>query len=538
MHRFSLQNLTGPLRLSAATLAVVLYATASVHAQTAASGVATTLAAPTAAAGAAPAPALAPAPDAASGAAPGRTPVQGRPILRDGDLTFPREPQAPQDGVLPIPALDGSVSEASPSQVDQRSAADIAAFETPPAGYDARLFQIEDISPGIDRRTRQLFIEQALPFDPVGVRVGSFVLFPEIEIASRFLTNALSSADDSPDRVFEVRPTARLVSNWANHALELRGSVNGTSYNEFKSEDERGYLIEARGRLDVRRRTNIQGVIGRQRSQEARTAVDAALAGPRTSVVTDTGEVALNHRFNRLRVRLRGGVRSETYGASLDPITGIDGNADRDNQERAIGMRASWEFKPTLSVFAEAEGNARDFERVGLADGLSRNSAGLRLRSGLSFGQTGAYLRGEVALGYGRQDFEDGRLEDVDGLIFDANLAWRVNGLTRVLFESQTNFVNSTTAGTGGVFERRLRLGLRHAFRPYLTGLAGVEVTDRSFAGIGLDEREVAYNLGVEYNLRREAVLFGTYERTVFRTDFPVGSFDNDEVRVGIRLRR
>ncbi len=467
--------------------------------------------------------------------------LRGRTIVTDGDLTFPAEPQAPQDGLIAIPSLDtsGAATDAgSPALVDQRNEDDIAAFENPPAGYDPQLFQIEDLGLESDRRIRRLFTNTVEPFDPVGIRVGSFVVFPEMEIAASFLTNALSSPDDTPDSAFLFAPAARVVSNWSNHAVELRGALDLSRYAEFETEDDRGFLVEGRGRLDILRSTNAQGLISRQRAQESRSAVDAATVGPRTTVTTDRGEGAFNHRFNRLRLQLRGGITSESYSPDIDPVTGAETRSDRDNVEREIALRASWEFKPTLTVFGEVEGNHRDFSRRAVSDGLSRNSAGTRYRGGVSFGETGAYLRGELALGYGRQDLDAAALEDIDGLIFDASLAWRATGLTTVLFNAQTGFTNSTTAGTGGVLERRFELGLRHAFRPYLVGEAAVAITDRGFAGIGIDEREVAWNLGVEYYLRREAVLFGTFERTVFRSDFDDQDFENDEFRLGLRLRR
>lgn len=469
-----------------------------------------------------------------------RQPVlRGRTIITDGDLSYPPEPEAPRDGLLPLPSLDSPASDAgSPALVDQRNADDIAAFENPPAGYDPQLFQIDDIDTESDRRIRRLFTSTVEPYDPVGIRVGSFIVFPEVEIGASFLTNALSAADDTPDSVFDLAPAARIVSNWSNHAVELRGALDLTRHAEYETEDDRGYLIEGRGRLDILRSTNAQGLISRQRAQESRSAVDAASVGPRTTVTTDRGEGAFNHRFNRLRVRLRGGLTSESYAPGADALTGVTSASDRDNVERDIALRASWEFKPTFTVFGEVEGNHRDFSRRATSDGLSRNSAGSRYRAGVSFGETGAYLRGEIALGYGRQDLDEASLEDIDGLIFDANLAWRATGLTTVLFNARTGFTNSTTAGTGGVLERRFDLGLRHTFRPYLIGEAGVAITDRDFAGIGIDEREVAWNLGVEYYLRREAVLFGTFERTVFRSDFDNQDFENDEFRLGLRLRR
>ncbi|MEO1281503.1 MAG: outer membrane beta-barrel protein, partial [Pseudomonadota bacterium] len=136
--------------------------------------------------------------------------LRSRPIIQDGDLSFPREPQPVRDGVInlqtPVAPTDG----ASPAEFDQRTAADIAVFNNPPAGYDPQLFQIDDLSPDLDRRPRRLFIQQVAPYDPVGMRIGSFILFPEIEIGSSFVSNALSSPDDTPDRSFDITPSARL----------------------------------------------------------------------------------------------------------------------------------------------------------------------------------------------------------------------------------------------------------------------------------------------------------------------------------------
>lgn len=465
--------------------------------------------------------------------------LRGRTIVTDGDLTYPPEPQAPQDGLVAIPTQDTPAADSgSPATVDQRNAADIAAFENPPAGYNPQLFQIEDLDITADRRVRELFASPGEPYDPVGIRVGTFIFFPEFEIGGRFQSNVLSAAEDTPDSAVVLAPSARIVSNWSNHALELRGALDISRHGEHESEDDNGYLIEGRGRLDILRSTNAQGLISRQRAQESRTAVDASTVGPRTTVTTDRGEGSFNHRFNRLSIQLRGGLTSESYGYDTDVVNGGSNPSDRDNVERDIALRASWEFKPTFSVFGEVEGNHRDFSQLATSDGLSRNSAGTRYRSGVSFGQTGAYLRGEVALGYGRQDLDEPALEDVDGMIFDASLAWRATGLTTVLFNAQTGFTNSTTAGTGGVLERRYDVGLRHTFRPQLIGETGVAVTNRSFAGIGVDEREVVWNLGLEYYLRREAVVFGSFEHTVFRSDFPDQDFQDNELRIGLRLRR
>ncbi|MEQ8822785.1 MAG: outer membrane beta-barrel protein [Filomicrobium sp.] len=467
----------------------------------------------------------------------------------DGDFTSGNAPQIFRDGVFdatppaptPEDGLDARQNDLR-SQEERRNFAFDANPGQPPEG-DALLFQVEDITPldpAANRRPARFATLE--PFDPVGIRIGTFVLFPEAELAVARQSNVFSSPNGESDIVGQFTPSLRLVSNWSNHALEFRAEGDLQNYRQFGSENERGFLVEARGRLDITRRTNIQASLSRQSAQEDRTAVDASTAGPRANDKTDAFTAALNHRFNRLTVQLRGGVTDQNFSSSTSDDTTPgepDTFADRDEHERNAAVRATWEFKPTLQVFAEVEGNHRAFETVSSADGLRRDSTGRRYRAGVSFGETNERLRGEVSLGYATQDIEDPGLQDADGFIIDANLAYRFNGLTSFLLTASSDIDSVTqTSGSGAVVENVVGLEMRHAFRRYLIGSASIEGTRRDYAGIDVDESEFVFGLGLEYFLSREAVFFSNYEHTVSRSDFANSDFEEDEIRVGIRLRR
>ncbi len=57
----------------------------------------------------------------------------------------------------------------------------------------------------------------------------------------------------------EFLSSARLVSNWSAHALELNARCLTSFHDEFPSEDDAAWNVEARGRIDVTRRTNCKG---------------------------------------------------------------------------------------------------------------------------------------------------------------------------------------------------------------------------------------------------------------------------------------
>lgn len=476
-------------------------------------------------------------PGAFDGAAPADRPTR---LPEDGDMTPPAEVDRSLDGVFaspepPPPTEDGL----DPQSIDTREPAERDAFAFDAnAGFlppdDAPLlFQIEDLAPfdpAQNRRPRRFATLD--PYNPVGLRLGTFVLFPETELSVAHTSNVFASANAEGDGIAEARPSLRLVSDWSNHALEAQVSGDLTSHRRFGSENDRAYRAELRGRLDVTRRTNLQASIGHASAQEERSAIDAANAGDRASVATDTFAASLNHRFNRLSVQLRGGVTDSTY-------SDVGTARDRDVQERRIALRGSWEFKPTLQVFTEVEVNDRDFEAASIADGRLRNSDGLRLRTGVSFGNSSDVLRGEASLGYARQDIADTALEDADGLILDGNLAWRLNGLTSFLFTASSDISSVTrTAGSGAATEQRAGIEARHAFRRHIVGSAAIEGLRRDYAGIDVDETEFGVSLGLEYFFNRNAVAFAGWQHTVFRSDFAGSDYEADEVRIGLRLRR
>jgi hypothetical protein len=462
------------------------------------------------------------------------SPRDGESALRgavsDGDLAEPLEPEQPRDGIIDL-SEPAALSDGSDPNADTRPDEDLSVFNQPPAGHDPLLFQIEDVDPvATDRRPARLFRFE--PYDPIGIKIGSFVYFPEAEIAGLSTNNVLSSPDARSDIAAEIRTTSRLVSNWSVHALELKGTTVSSFHDEFSSEDDRGWDVEARGRLDFSRRTNLQAMASHGRSQESRTAVDASDTGERAEVTSSAAEMALNHRFNRLSVRLRGAVSDATYG-DTDGVS----NRDRDTLETQQSVRAAWEFKPTFSVFAEQELNQREKSAVP-ADGIGRDSDGTRTRVGVDFGATGALLRGEVSLGYGRQSPDDRRISPVEMMLFDANLAWRPSEVTSLLLTARSDIFETTTSGSGGVASHTAGIELRHAFRRYMIASAGLLYTHYNYSGVALEERDLTSYLMAEYYASPEVVLFARYEHLDYASNGDNGDYDSDEIRIGVRLRR
>lgn len=456
-----------------------------------------------------------------------------RPVPQDGDPVDVVEELIPADGIIDLAQPSELTELEDPARVDIRSPADIAAFDAFP-GFDPLLLQAGEINPVFSGAGDRLFEQE--PFAPLGTRIGSFILFTELEANGDYNSNLFASPEALGDYSLEVRPAGRLVSDWDNHAVELRASGDLSFHDKYPSEDDRAYLVEGLGRLDVTRRTDLQGAVGHEEAQESRSAINANSAGTRPNITVNRGRGAFNHQFNRLAVQLRGGIVDTRYGTDI--LGGVaQSNADRNYTLYEQAARAMWEFSPTFFLFSDVAINQRDYGIAAFSDGINRSSTGQRYRVGVSFGDTGAYLRGDVSLGYGRQTPDSRLLEVIDGLFFDANLSWRVTQLTTLLLTSSTEVAETTTAGSGGVLEHQYAAEVRHNFTTRLVGSVGIGLFTRDYVGAGLNEDQLTAATGLEYFLNRYAVLFGRYEHTVFDTSSPGGNWTAEEVQLGVRVR-
>jgi hypothetical protein len=443
----------------------------------------------------------------------------------DGDLNV-ADSRVPRDGEVAI--------EAAPVQIDGSLA---LAEEATPEAADS-----DEATQDQDRLGRPITPRRFGPYQPIGIRVGSFILFPVLEAGVSSTSNVFRSATTRKSDMFsDVTPGATLTSNWSRHALEFRVQGNGTFHDRFASEDDR--RLEA---ADISRRTNVAGDVSYSYGQESRGGVNTqtSAAGDRPGVITRRAGVEANHRINRLTLQLRGAISDTVYGTvpSTDPVTGVTTTPttianERNFAQREVGARAGWQFSPNLTLFADTVLNARRHDAPGATDGILRNSDGYRVQGGVAIDARGK-LQGEASAGYASQTPGDGRLKTVSGFIYNGRVSWQPTGLTEVIAEAKSDVGETTTAGSGGALTRQVSVEARHALRRHIILIAGASYSVASFGGSNTRETSTVEKLGLEYYLSREMALVAGYQHTAFDTNTGSGRYEDNTVRVGMRVRR
>ncbi len=163
------------------------------------------------------------------------------------------------------------------------------------------------------------------PYVPIGMKLGSFLLFSEAEIGMITTDNVLGTRQDpQSDVAFEFAPNVHLDSNWSRHFFSASFTADRSWYKDFEVEDDKTYFARLNGRLDVTRRTHLALELGKSQTQDGRNAISLTdISGIQTNVQEEHITASADHTFNRLTLAVEGTVASYDYSDLFGTEFGI-----------------------------------------------------------------------------------------------------------------------------------------------------------------------------------------------------------------------
>lgn len=386
-------------------------------------------------------------------------------------------------------------------------------------------------------------LDDAQPYAPIGVRLGSFLIYPEA-IAEVVATDNVRSAATPRDSdiALELRPSVAVRSDWNRHAIGLDAAGVASFHNRFASEDDRELTLGAAGRLDVLSTTTIDGAIDYEVRQTSRNTVEL-----RGQTGTDRGDVetvraALEaaHRFNRVDVSAGYGLtRFDDVSASggANGTTVVAAAVERDYHEHATTGEIGYTFTPALRVSLDATHRRRDYAATVFADGIGRDAETWRLRGGLEAELTPT-IQADVALGYIALSPDADALAGVNGIVVDAIVTWQPTALTTVRLAAASDATPTTLTGSAGSITRSVGVEVEHAFRRWLIGTARLAYGTEDFSGVDRNESNFAAGVDVEYLLNRDWALLGSADHDAFDSSVAGQDSTTNTLRLGLRARR
>ncbi len=452
---------------------------------------------------------------------------------------------------------------ASPYQTPPRTAA------TPGTGAYAQAPgtpPVPDIGPirkPLPKRRARAVVD---PYAPLGVRVGSFDLFPAIELIGGYDTNPGHSTNGAGAKLYSIVPEVRAQSNWSRHELkgELRGSYTGYSPDETPTLSRPNINGRADGRVDVTHDTRID-LNGRLLVGTDNPGSPNIQAGISKLPLFTTfgGGVGLGQRFNRFDVSIKGDAERTAYQDSQLTDGTTSSNEDRNYDQYGGKLRGGYELSPGLMPFIEGGVDTRKHDLNADVYGYQRDSKGFTGSVGAKFELT-RLLTGDVSVGYVKRTYEDPRLEDLSGLIGNASLIWTATALTTVKLTATSTVGESTVPGVSGALYRDVGLQIDHAFRQWLIGslkfgfgvdtyrglsaeapttvssICNCVVVTNNVAGSGPDRQDLRYSIGagLTYKLDRWVAVKSEFRQDWLRSNASGVDYASSLFLLGVRLQQ
>jgi hypothetical protein len=381
------------------------------------------------------------------------------------------------------------------------------------------------------------------PYAALGIRAGSFLLLPSLDLTAGYNTNPERVTGSGGAPYFIAAPELQVRSDWERHSLTADITGSYTEYGENLVPSLNVPYLNAKidGRVDVTRDTQIlldqRFLINTDNpgSPNLRTNLQAQLA--QLPLNFDVGEtVGVAQQFNRLSFSLRGTFDRSTYDESLLTDGETSSNADRNFNQYAGIMRAGYELDPGFKPFVELEGDERIHDEQFDRNGLQRDSVGASGKVGAAVDLFGS-LTGEMAVGYVERTYQDPTLPNVSGVIADGSLLWQATPLTSAKLTATSQVYETIVAGASGELSRDVSLQIDHAFQYWLVGTLKGGYGNDNYVGVFTDNRYFV-SVGLAYKLTREMQIRTELRQDWLTTTEPGFTYTATTALIGLRLQR
>ena len=390
---------------------------------------------------------------------------------------------------------------------------------------------------GQDLARGQGVMDRARPdYDAAGIRLGSFLLYPALELSAGYDSNVLAEDKNREDSaVFPLSLPILLESDWTRHALSIAADPSYRFHTGEASEDYWEVDVSGNARLDVLDAAYFTPSISFRHRVEPRGAIDAVqlLAEPTEYDELDV-TAAWNQRFNRVSASIGGGFTTLDYDDNK-LVTG--GKFDQDFRDRNIAQgiaRVGYSFAKGQSAFVRGSVNDRNYRKKSLP---ARDSFGWEVVAGWA-SELSNLVAGEIYVGYLDQSYDSNAFGDVSGVSFGTDLEWYVTQLVTLKASAARGVTESTSTGVGGILRTTAALGADYELLRNLLVNCEVSYENGDFKGSSREDDRIRVSVGGTYLVSRNVHLdLGYSYVNRWAQNAPGLDFQRHQVFLGVRLQ-
>jgi hypothetical protein len=377
--------------------------------------------------------------------------------------------------------------------------------------------------------------------DPLGVRAGGFLIFPNVELGTTYDDNVFATENNKQgDFRFQILPTVAVESDFNRHLLRFSAGADVGRYVDNTSENYIDYFFTGSGRYDITGDASVSTDVAYRKLHEDRGDPDSAIgAAEPIEFSRSSADLTYQQRFNRVTGRVGVGVGREDYD-DVPSVIGVTlDQDDRDRWSYTATGQVGYDLYPGYQPFLRF-----NYTRTEYDEGtVKANSDNYEAVVGTSLDLTNL-LTGEIFVGYLARNYDEDAFDDFSGVSYGLALDYSITQLTtlngKISRAVEDGFSNNPNPRDRTTF----RVGVDHELLRNLILSAKAEYQRDDYLNsdplTGLTREDDFYLLqaGATYKFNRNLYLSGTYSYSTRDTNRQFGDYDRNlfMLRVGAQL--
>ncbi|MFO1067428.1 MAG: outer membrane beta-barrel protein [Geminicoccaceae bacterium] len=374
-------------------------------------------------------------------------------------------------------------------------------------------------------------------YDPLGMRMGAFLLYPQMDLTGGYDSNVFADKTDEKDALVGiVAPRLRAVSQWSRHQLVVSAGSEAAFYSDYTKNNYVDFDLGARGRVDITRDDELRPRLKFARGHDDRSDPDdqgLKATNDITQWYETLAELEYRHNFNKFYVAPRAVFTRLDYDGAGDIDT--DG---RDRNQYDTGLRVGYMASPRFDLWLDGGYRWIRYDRED--DDVDRNSEAYTLRAGTGIDIT-SILFGEIYVGYAAVDYESNELKNVHTPTAGADLTWNVTTLTSVIFNVNGAAKETTVTENGEPASANLQgvvgINVWHELLRNLLLNGYGQYVRNDFEGISRKDNTYRVGGGVRYLLNRNFSLDGIYTFVTRDSNVDDVGYDRNQIMLTLNAR-
>lgn len=382
-------------------------------------------------------------------------------------------------------------------------------------------------------------------FDPVGIPLGSWRLYPSIAADAGYESNLFGDGDDPTSAPFvELRPAAALEATPSWGQLRLDASGRFTRFIGHSQANETAFAVAGYARYDLDSDTGLEGGADFAQMIERRDSSgfpDGRVEPVRYLQTQVYGRAT--HQAGDLRVT--GAVDYTIFNfhdtKALTADDTVSSIIDQDIRDQAVlrgDLRADYTVTPGIAVFARGVVQSIHDRIAEIAPGEPNlGGKAYTVLGGIALNGSGL-VRGSIGVGYVWRDFGNASAPNINGLAVNADIAYFATPILTLSAQASRTVEEAVLQEAAGYVSNAVGVAADYEVKRWLIVHADAGFRYNDFRVNPRTDKIFNASLGATYNVDRRIAFTGSLsyvDRSIANDPF-AASYNDITVRLGARF--